>query len=103
MSITLEHGLPLEQRRQGGYERPLTDIVHREHEVVVAIELPGVKERDILVCFTYDGIEVWAHGRRNYYRYIALSHHHMQGTHATFRHGILELRIPVEVTHAVAP
>jgi HSP20 family molecular chaperone IbpA len=90
----------------GEYRRPLTDVVMREHEIIISLELPDVREQDILVNHTPEGVEIWARKsigdvvlHSGYYRFIPLQHTTHE-SHASFQQGILELRIPMEVIHA---
>ena len=96
------------------YKQPLADIYETEKEVVVDIELPGMKKKDIKVHVTDEGIEVKAEAKneikhedkkkgvyrfeRNYSgfcRHISLpSNTDAKKARAEYKDGLLKITVP---------
>lgn len=96
----------------GGWREPLIDIFEDENHVILTAEIPGVDKEDIKLNVTEDGIEIRAEKKEErkeeteksrrlertytgFYRYIELPVEVIpEKAKATYRNGILEVRIP---------
>ena len=96
------------------YIEPLTDVAETEKEIITKIEIPGVDKEDIRISAANEGIEITAEKRdeikeedrkkgryrieRSYsgfYRYFSLPEYaDFDKVEASYKNGILELRIP---------
>jgi len=96
------------------YRTPLTDMWETDKEVVITMELPGVRKEDIDINIYEDGIEVKVERKAErrdederkgmyrfertytgFYRYIPLpTNVDTERAEATYNNGVLEIRIP---------
>lgn len=103
----------------GEYTEPVADMFETDNEIIGTIEMPGVDKKDIQVNSTDDGIEVkvekkdekkdedekkgyYRVERRHtgYYRYFPLpSYADAEKVDATYKNGVLEIRIPKREEH----
>ncbi len=95
-----------------GFREPLADVFETDKEVIVTVELPGVKKDDIEVNVTENAVEVKAEIKeehkeekegiyrmersyRGFYRVIPLpAEVKPEEAKATYKNGVLEIRIP---------
>jgi HSP20 family protein len=78
-----------------GVREPLTDVIERESNVTVIVELPGVEEKDIKVGVREDSIEIRvdAHDRK-YLKNIKLSCRvNPKTVHSGYKNGILQIKL----------
>jgi HSP20 family protein len=93
---------------------PLTDIIEKDNEIIVKVEMPGINKDDIEINATEDGIEIkgetsekvekgdkkkgWQRIERRYsgfQRFISLPDGaDIEKIDASYKNGILELDIP---------
>ena len=96
------------------YRMPLTDLTETDKEIMAKVEIPGVKKEDINVNVRPGGLEInvgikderknedmtkgaifLERTYRGFQRYISLPDNaDMERANATYRDGILELKIP---------
>ncbi|MFQ6051698.1 MAG: Hsp20/alpha crystallin family protein [Candidatus Hydrothermarchaeota archaeon] len=108
--------LPARERaiepREEGLIQPFTDIIETDKEIVVSAEIPGVAKEDININVTEDSIEISAETKREekeeregyirrersygkYYRSYSLpSSVNPDEAKATYKNGVLEIRLP---------
>ncbi len=102
----------LEPREELGLIQPFTDILETDKEIVVSAEIPGVAKDDISINVREDSIEISAETKREeeeekegfirrersygrYYRSYALpSPVNPEEAKATYKNGVLEVRMP---------
>ena len=95
-----------------GFRQPLADVFETDKEVVVTVELPGVKKEDIDVRVTENSVEVKAEVKsevkeekegvyraertyQGFYRVIPLpTEVKANEAKATYNNGVIEIRIP---------
>ncbi len=95
-----------------GFREPLADVFETDKEVVVTVELPGVRKEDIEVNVTENSVEVKAEVKieakeekegvyrversyKGFYRMIPLpTEVKPEEAKATYKNGVLEIRIP---------
>ena len=101
----------LEEEREG-FRQPLTDVFETDNEVVVTVELPGVRKEDIDVTVRENSVEIKAEVKKieevkkegffraersyqGFYRVIPLpTEVKSDQAKATYNNGVLEIRIP---------
>ncbi|MBN2421959.1 Hsp20/alpha crystallin family protein [Candidatus Woesearchaeota archaeon] len=94
------------------YRQPLTDIWETDKEVIATLELPGVSKEDININVKDDRLEVKVEKKQEkddkkegsyrfersysgFYRCFSLpSHVKADATDATYKNGVLEIKIP---------
>lgn len=117
-------GFPSSLRRNGDlwkdipdFWRPSVDISERDNEYKIAVEIPGVSEKDVKL--NVDGDQLVISGEKqqeeksedkgkfhrverrygSFYRSLALPHDaNAQDIHASFKDGVLDIRIPRDKT-----
>jgi len=83
------------ERHAPGEREPLTDVINREKELSVIVELPGVEKKEIGLKTGETSLEINVDTpRRKYHKMIALpARVKADSTRATCNNGILEVRI----------
>lgn len=95
------------------YRQPLMDINETDKEIIATIELPGVDKQDIHVNATEDGVEVKVEKKNEkkeedskrglyriersyagFYRYIPVTGIDVDKINASYKNGVLELKMP---------
>jgi len=105
------------------YRRPHTDVIETENALVANVELPGVDKGDIRINATEDGIEVKVEKAEErsgeskeqgaslkekrfvgFYRQFTLPKHvDASKIEASYRNGMLQLKIPKQDSHKGRP
>ena len=110
---TWEFGTPegVEEERGEGFRQPLADVFETDNEVVVTVELPGVRKEDIDITIKDNSLIVRAEKKaetkmkkegffkterryQGFYRVIQLpAEVKEEGAKATYNNGVLEIRL----------
>jgi HSP20 family protein len=112
MPVTRWHRLPVRHLREGNYFVPLLDVVEEDSEIVVKVDLPGIK-REAIDIRLVDGTLVVSgekgdEGHEERYEYLRMERRHgpfhrtlrlpdtVDGDHvsATLADGVLEVHVP---------
>jgi len=73
---------------------PLTDVMEKDDEVVITMEVPGVEKEEIDVEVTERSVRVSAAGAQNYYKEVQLpSSVDSSSTKATYKNGVLSITV----------
>lgn len=94
------------------YREPFIDVIETDGEIIAAAEMPGLEKKDIKINISEDRLEISAEAKEekereekgyvyrercigNYYRAVSLpSTVNPDNSKATYRNGVLEIRMP---------
>ena len=81
-----------------GSREPMTDIIEKENEMTVTVEMPGVEKEDIDLQVTENSVIIKADSEdRRYFKEIELPRKaNPDKVEATYKNGVLDVRIPLE-------
>ena len=73
---------------------PLTDVMEKDDDIVITMEVPGVEKEDIDVEVAERSVRVSANGAQRYYKEVQLpSSVDTTSTKATYKNGVLSITV----------
>lgn len=81
-------------RRDETIREPLTDVMEKDDDIVITMEVPGVEKEDIDVEVTERSVRVSAEGAQKYYKELNLpASVDTSSTKATYKNGVLSITV----------